>query len=128
MTSKQRWQDWVLLVGGIWLFVAPWVLGTSSDTGSSSNAWTLGVLIAATAWWALAKPAEKAAGWLQALFGAWMIAAPWLVGFTGETAAAWNAWAVGAGVVALAVWVIAEQSLTPGVRVGSTDDHLAGSH
>jgi len=128
MTTKQRWQDWVLLLGGIWLFVAPWVLGTSSDTGSSSNAWTLGVLIAVTAWWALTQPAAKSAAWLQALFGAWMIAAPWLIGFTGETAAAWNAWAVGAGVAVLAVWVIAEQSVMPEVRASSPDDHLAGSH
>jgi hypothetical protein len=22
-TNRTRWQDWILLIGGIWLFVAP---------------------------------------------------------------------------------------------------------
>jgi hypothetical protein len=115
-----------LLLGGTWLFVAPWALGTGSDTGSSSNAWTLGLLVAATAWWALARPADKGPAWLQALYGVWLFVAPWLLGFAGLTAAAWNAWLVGVGVAVLAVWVIAEQA---SIRASSTDDHLAkGSH
>jgi len=128
MTSKKRWQDWVLLLGGIWLFVAPWALGTSSDAGSSWNAWIMGVLVTATAWWALTRPADKSNAWLQALYGVWLFVAAWLLGFTGLAAAAWNAWAVGVGVVGLAAWVIAEQASTRATKVGAMDDHQMGDH
>ncbi|NOY56142.1 MAG: SPW repeat protein [Actinobacteria bacterium] len=128
MTSKKRWQDWILLLGGIWLFVAPWALGTSSDTGSSWNAWTLGVLVTGTAWWALTRPADKWTGWLQVLYGAWLFVAAWLLGFTGLAAAAWNAWLVAVGVVGLAAWVIAAQASTPGKQTGVMDAHQMEGH
>ncbi len=127
MTSKpwQRWQDWLLALGGVWLFVAPWVLGTTSDDNSSWNAWTLGILAVVTAWWALARPADKAPGWLQGLYGVWLFAAPWALSFTGETNAAWNAWLLGAGFVAVACWEIIEQAIARNLRSGPTQDNLA---
>lgn len=105
---KKRWQDWVLLLGGVWLFVAPWALGTTSDTNSSWNAWILGGLVTLTAIWALARPADAAAEWLQVIFGVWVFVAPWVLAFSGLTEASWNAWLVGVGVAALALWAIAE--------------------
>ncbi len=127
MTSKpwQRWQDWLLLLGGAWLFIAPWALSTSSDDNSSWNAWTLGVLVVATAWWALARPGEKTPGWLQGLYGAWLLVAPLVLGFTGVSDASWNAWLIGAGVVAVACWEIIEQALARELRSGPTHDNLA---
>jgi SPW repeat len=128
VTSK-RWQDWLLLLGGIWLFVAPWALGTSSDTSSSSNAWAIGALVAATAWWALARPADKGAAGLQGLYGAWLFITPWLLDFTAETTAAWNAWSLGAGIAVLAGWVMVEQGRIPAIRSSSVHDNMAhGSH
>jgi len=104
----QRWQDWVLLLVGIWLVVAPWALGTSADSDSSKNAWTIGALVILTAAWALAKPADETPGWLQALFGTWLFATPWLFGFSGLTEASWNAWLAGASIVVLACWELIE--------------------
>lgn len=52
--KQQRWQDWLLLIGGIWLFVAPWALGSSADAASSWNAWIVGVAVLALGLWALA--------------------------------------------------------------------------
>lgn len=128
MTSK-RWQDWVLIIGGVWLFVAPWALGTSSDVNSSWNAWTVGVLVAGTGWWSLTKPADKTSEWLQGLFGVWLFVAPWVLGFSALTAASANAWIVGASIVGLAWWDIAVLASAPAMRSGSSEDHLAhGSH
>ncbi len=57
--------------------------------------------------------------WVMLALAVWLFASPWLLGFAGVapaagaaagagfTAAAWNAWAVGIVVAALAVWAIA---------------------
>jgi len=131
MTSKrwQRWQDWLLLIAGIWLIIAPWVLTTSSDTNSSANTWTIGALVAVTALWALARPADQAPGWFQALFGAWLFTAPWVFSYTGLTEASWNAWLLGAGIVVVACWELIEQVVTSAGRSGPVPDDIAhGSH
>ncbi len=106
--KRQRWQDWLLLIGGIWLFVAPWALGSSTDAASSWNAWIVGLLVVASGWWALSRPSERAPEWLQALFGVWLFIAPWVLGFSAVTAAAWNAWLVGAAVLILGLWALAD--------------------
>jgi len=124
MTSK-RWQDWLLLLGGVWLIAAPWALVTSSDANSSANAWTLGALVAATAWWALSKAGDKTPGWLQGAFGVWLFVAPWALGFTAVTAASWNAWILGAVLVTLACWEILEQAFAQELRAGTGHDDLA---
>jgi len=131
MTSKtwQRWQDWLLATGGIWLFVSPWVLGTSSDDYSTWNAWTLGVLVLVTATWTLARPADRRSGWLQGLYGIWLFISPWALSFTGETNAAYNAWILGVAVVTVACWEVLEQALGGSLRAGTAQDDLAhGSH
>jgi len=122
---KQRWQDWLLLIGGIWLFVAPWVLGTSSDLASSWNAWIVGVAVAAIAWWALARPGDVAAEWIQALLGAWLVVAPWVLGFGTPSAAAWNAWLLGGAVVIFALWAYGEMRRSSGIATRSPADHPA---
>ncbi|GMQ86024.1 MAG: SPW repeat protein [Acidimicrobiia bacterium] len=131
MTPKpwQRWQDWLLIIGGAWLFIVPWVYGTTSDTNSSWNAWTLGILVAAAGVWALARPADRVPGWLQGLFGIWLFVSPWVLGFSGVSEAAWNAWILGGAIVAVACWEIIEQVLAGELRAGPMKDDLAhGSH
>jgi SPW repeat len=131
MTAKrwQRWQDWLLLLAGIWLVIAPWVLDTASDADSSRNNWTIGVLVGLTALWALARPADEATGWLQALFGAWLFASPWVLSFSGLTEASWNAWLLGTGIVVVASWELIEQAVTREGRSGPIPDDIAhGSH
>ncbi len=128
MTSK-RWQDWFLLLGGIWLIIAPWALASSSDANSSWNAWTVGALVTATAWWGLVKTGDKRPGWLQGLYGVWLFVAPWALGFTAETAASWNAWVLGVGLFTVACWEIFEQAFARDLRPSPTHDDLAhGSH
>jgi hypothetical protein len=99
-------------------------LGTSPDTASSTNVWTLGILVGGTAWWALARPAEKSAEWFQALYGVWLFIAPWVLGFAGLAAAAWNAWIAGVAVFVLAVWVIAGQAAPRAEASAATHQHL----
>jgi hypothetical protein len=67
------------------------------------NAWIVGVVITALAIWAIVKFADWQ-DWLTGILGVWLIIAPWVLGFSSLTAAAWNQVIVGLLVVALAAW------------------------
>ncbi len=122
--EKRRWQDWVLLIGGVWLFVSPWILNTTENATPSWNAWILGILVVATAAWALVRPAERAPEWLQGLYGAWLVFAPWILGFATLTAAAWNAWIVGAGLILFALLAYSVFLPAKGAKKGGPSDRM----
>jgi hypothetical protein len=79
-----------------------------TDAASSWNAWILGVLIVVVALWALAAPGSQVAEWVNVVLGAWVFIAPWVLGFAGLAAAAWDAWIVGILVVIFAGWALAD--------------------
>jgi len=67
MKAWTRWQQWVnliagawifILIAGAWIFISPWILGSSQDPASSWGAWVLGALLVVAALWALAVPAS----------------------------------------------------------------------
>lgn len=106
MKAWTRPQDWILLIGGVWTFLTPWVFGFAGEA-AAGNAWTLGVILALVSLWALAKPEQIGAPVLGLIAGVWLFISPWAVGFAGVAAAAWNAWTVGVVAVVLTAWVLA---------------------
>jgi len=102
---KTRWRDVANLVLGGWLFVSPWILADAPVPAAAWNAYVMGVVIAACAILALVTFHEWEE-WLGVLFGAWLIAAPWALGFEAAGAVAWNQIAVGALVGLMALWSI----------------------
>ena len=94
MESKQRWQDWINLLLGLWLCVAPFFgLGMLNDT-AAGNSYIFGAIIALLAAAALWRP-QSWEEWTNLLIGLWLIAAPFVLGFTTQTAAMWNQIIVG---------------------------------
>ncbi|MCG8353537.1 MAG: SPW repeat protein [Chloroflexales bacterium] len=93
---------------GVWLFIAPWALNTTGELNSSWNAWIAGLLIVATALWALAKPESQAAEWSMLLLGFWVFVSPWALGLGAIAASAWHTMLVGAVVVAVATLAMAD--------------------
>ena len=45
MSQFAAWQEWVGLIIGIWLFVAPWVLGFSGLQNAAWDHWIVGILV-----------------------------------------------------------------------------------
>ncbi|MFZ5558970.1 MAG: SPW repeat protein [Pseudomonadota bacterium] len=43
--AEKRWQDWVNLILGVWLFVSPYVLGFASETMVAAHTVAVGVLV-----------------------------------------------------------------------------------
>lgn len=90
------WHDRLVLLLGIWLFLAPFALGVPSLSHPAVvAAYVCAVFLIGSA--AEAPPIPDAIEeWVALVAGASLAATPWLLDYTGEAALAWNAVAVGA--------------------------------
>lgn len=102
---KNRWQDWIILVFGVWLLCSPWWLQYFTDrpytdqTAASWNSILFGLAIALLAVRTLALP-EKWEEWTNLALGLWLVASPWALGFDTYTIAMVNMVVVG-GIITL---------------------------
>jgi hypothetical protein len=103
LAQQKRWQDWLNLFLGIWLFVSPWLLGYSNVEAAAGNSWIFGIAVAAVAGSALANPAQWQE-WVNLVLGAWLLISPWALGFSFHGAATWNHAIVGIVVGVAALW------------------------
>lgn len=53
LSRPQMWEEWINLLVGIWLIIAPFVLGFATQAGPTWNQVILGVLIGGDAAWAM---------------------------------------------------------------------------
>jgi len=98
---------WVTVVGGLWELLSPFILGTSVLTGAMVDAIILGVLLILFGLWiALSRSgsAVRALSWINAVFGLWLILAPFIIGYSGTTGAMVNDIIVGGVVLVLEIW------------------------
>lgn len=102
----RRWQDWVNLILGVWLFVSPWLLAYAGVTAAAWNAWILGVALVVFSAIAVSMPQvwEEV---VNILIGVWMIISPWVLAFTSTRSAEANAVIVGIVAVVFAAWAMA---------------------
>lgn len=109
MSKQNRWQDWLTLILGLWLFFSPFfMVGGSLSDPAAWNAYLLGGAITVFAACALAdaKPWEE---WVNLALGLWLVAAPFALRFyQTEGAIAWDQIVVGALVALDTVWVLAQ--------------------
>lgn len=101
----KHWQDSANVILGLWMLVSPWVLAYQAEARPMWNAVVLGILIAAVALYAMVKVFAWEE-WANAVFGAWLIASPWLLGFMSMHAVMLNAGIVGAATLVLALWTL----------------------
>ena len=47
------WEEWLMVAGGVWLVVSPWLLGFASQTAAAWNTGAVGVAVGVLALWAL---------------------------------------------------------------------------
>lgn len=101
------WQDTVNLVLGAALLVSPWVLGFAPETTPTWNAFIIGAviaLLAVTALFAFQVWEE----WVSAALGAWLIIAPWVLGFGAHATAMYTHVLIGIATIVLAFWSTSE--------------------
>ena len=101
-TLSAKWQDWASFALGLWLAVSPWAAGYTGHEVATGNAVFVGLALALAAHFEAACDL-LAAEWLNVAVGAWLVAAPFVLGFDGAYVAAANSLAVGASVTGLAL-------------------------
>lgn len=90
MEHRTRWQDWVNVVFGVWLFISPFVLGYSTTSEPAAwNSYVLGVAVTLFAIVALFAP-QLWEEWINLVLGIWLIISPFLLGYAAIQAPVWN--------------------------------------
>ena len=95
MTAYRRWQDWVVMVAGAALVLAPRLAGETSDT---TALWTTLLVGGAMVVCGLLAASTRFANAMELFpFGAGFVAllAPWVMGYEQLPVAAWASWIAG---------------------------------
>ena len=100
---------WINVIFGIWLIASPFLLGFGGTNLSRNNV-VFGIIIAVLSLLEVSMPSESAwAGWLNAVFGMWILISPFVLGFTGMSAL-WNGIFAGIIIAVLAIWAATSAS------------------
>lgn len=94
------------ILAGLWLIIAPFLLGYATIAGALWNDIILGTIVVL-----LAASREFGQGykiawpsWTNVVIGLWLIAAPFFLGYSYVVSAAWNDVILGIIIAALALW------------------------
>ena len=102
-TPAKRWQDQLILLLGLWLFITPWVFSYSIPSPEAWNAFVSGAVIAVLAAFDLYKTFFWAVV-LNLLVGIWVAVSPWVLKVADQRPLMWGALIVGIAVAVLALW------------------------
>jgi|GEM_PF-385904 hypothetical protein len=110
---NQQWQNWVTLILGLWLIIAPFAGFVPAAAPEAVNSYVSGVLIVILSAWALDQP-QLWKQWLKVAIGIWLILAPFAIGFTAEIEMMWSHLIAGILVGVAGLWAtqIMPDSLT----------------
>jgi ABC-type iron transport system FetAB permease component len=105
------------VIAGVWLILAPFVLGYAFATGALWNDILLGIIIAVLAGYRAMSEGYKTSwpSWVGFIAGLWLIVAPFIVGYSSISAAVWNDVIFGIIVAVLSLWAALS---TPSESVG----------
>ena len=90
---------------GVWVVLSPWALGFQDTTTAMSNAVVIGLALIAAAMGAILVP-RAWEEWTEGALGLWLIASPWVLGFSTQRQAMLGAVVTGVLVAALALWTL----------------------
>ena len=101
----KHWQDVVNALLGVWIIAAPWALGFQDIPAAMTNASVVGLALIAVALGAIFVP-RAWEEWTEEALGVWLIASPWVLGFSMHKEALLSTLFTGAAVMALALWTL----------------------
>ena len=110
--------SWVVALAGAWEVIAPFVLKYTSTSSAMWDAIIIGLAVVVLGVWAALSSGEstvKNLNWVNAVLGAWLIIAPFILSYSHTATAMWNDIVIGVVVLALAAWAA--------VTVGGSEGH-----
>jgi hypothetical protein len=102
-TTQAKTASGINLVLGAWLVVSAWIF-VYGIAGAAWNSVVIGALIFIIGVTRVASLVGPLLARVNAAFGLWTIASPWIFGYPFEEPAKWNSVAVGIAVTLLALW------------------------
>jgi uncharacterized membrane protein HdeD (DUF308 family) len=99
--------NWLVGLAGLWEVIAVFILGYTASPAALWNALIVGVALLVLGVWAALSNREatdKTLDWINVIIGAWLIIAPFILGYTAIAAAMWNDIIVGIVVIVFEVW------------------------
>jgi SPW repeat len=109
MRRETRWQDWVMLMFGVWMFFSPFILGYAALGGIAAwNSYVFGVAMVIFSLRALSVP-RLWEEWVNLVLGVWIFIAPFVLGFFTLHAATWNHLILGVLIMTDALWAMASR-------------------
>lgn len=108
LVAMKKWQEWINLLLGLWMLIAPGVLDFMHDRSATAmwTAWTWGVatlVFTETANYLRQSWKEG----IHVLLGVVLMISPWLLGYAAQSRPTNNAVTVGIVTVVLAIWTMA---------------------
>ena len=98
---RHAWQDWCIVVAGLWLIASPRQLGFALDHYASGNAFGAGALLVAHNLMIAGRLTDEGQEFVNLLLGLWLIFSPYLLGFSWNISASVDMIAIGAATVLL---------------------------
>jgi len=105
---KAIWKNTLCMLAGLWLWISPFVLQFKLGSDASSDANVVGIIIGTLSVMAIAIP-QVWEEWTKVILGVWLLASPWLLGFSHQAVARDNIIIVGLVVTALSLWSLARR-------------------
>lgn len=105
MKQPKHWQDLVAALLGAWVVLSPWALGFQDVQAAMVNAVIIGLVLIAAALGAIFVP-RAWEEWTECALGLWLVASPWVLGFSANRQAMLSAVVGGIAVTALALWTL----------------------
>jgi hypothetical protein len=102
-TRNKRWQDWLNLALGAWLFVMPFFGVVHLGSAAGMNVILFGSVIAVISVAALVRE-QSWEEWINVAIGLWLIVAPFVLGFTLGGVAMWSSVIIGLFIAGDALW------------------------
>ena len=107
---KTIWKNTICMLAGLWLWISPFVLHFKLGSDASSDANVVGIFIGVLSMMAIATP-QVWEEWSKVILGVWLLASPWLLGFSHQTVAMANIMIVGLVVIVLSLWSMARGAM-----------------
>lgn len=104
-TAQIRIASGLILVIGLWMMVAPWILAYAMVGAATWNSVFSGFALAVLAIARMAVPFRyEVVGWLGFALGLWLLFAPFLLNFYEVSSAMYNSVSFGFIILVLAAW------------------------
>ncbi|MGV8083794.1 MAG: SPW repeat protein [Coriobacteriia bacterium] len=102
---RARWASSLNVLAGIWLVIAPFILGFTSSASAMWNSIAVGAVVVVLAAIRAFNPDEREGiSWVNVVLGLWMVVSPYVLNYTNVSSAQTNALITGVIILALAAF------------------------